>query len=604
MPNSEKSLDVLVRIMTQELGDRKAEEILKKAGEATGDLAKEMGVVTASAEEAEKILNKTGEAAKQTGRDATKGGEGVHEFNVHGRELNHLAGMLNRILPGTGEALKAIGHSGDEGAMMMIGLASVVEIVSKSLEQMSENARKADEGLAAIVDEKYDTEATRQVADAWNNAATAHDLYVRSLREHHEDDNDPSKGPMDRAARTAKEAQSEQQKIDDAQKKLGEAYIDELENHGVITHARALAAKLQLDEQYEQRKLALVHQADQQELDIKQKTVDIVQKQKADATTNEADAEKKSGAAEAGVAHVKMEIDKSKQDKAAAQAEMDKSGVTKGDAANIREYYEKAGGVKKDASLQDMADYLRILINNPLNPSNDKKLSKVGVEGVNDLRGMFTSWMTGGKDITDAQVSAYEGGEQVDKKSDAALVRLNAQLATREHEAAEAKAELDRQKHLLDEKTGQLDKLQQEVDELKATQQAKEANAATVAGIDAQTAGVKNGQRPAVNPLAPPPTAARAALPKPAPIREHASAAGPADDAIGQQSVQMMTNAINQSHDHAKTIAALAARLVQQQEANNAQSLLILRIVNEGMMKHESVAQIVKDLEARMNTGK
>jgi predicted subunit of tRNA(5-methylaminomethyl-2-thiouridylate) methyltransferase len=254
---------------------------------------------------------------KQVGEDAHKGSEGVEHFNLHGREMYHLAGMLNRILPGSGEALKAFGHQADGGALALIGITTALEIVIHSFEELTRNAKAADEALAAIVDEKYDTAAVEGVAKAWNEATAAQEVYRRSLAERHEDDNDPSKGLADRALRSARDYQSAQQQISEAQKKLGEASIEEMEKQGLISHQEALKQKLQLDFEYEQRRLALAKATDEAELKIKRDTAEIVKEQVASATTNENAAAQKSAAADASKAHIQTEIEKTKQDQAA-----------------------------------------------------------------------------------------------------------------------------------------------------------------------------------------------------------------------------------------------------------------------------------------------
>jgi hypothetical protein len=563
MADADKTLKLLIELGV--LGKEEAEaanSLLDEAKQSTAALAKEMGVLTESADEAEKILAKTGEAAKGVGDAAEKGGEGVHGFNLHGRETFHLAEMLNRVLPGSGEALKAVANSGDQGTMALLGLTAVIEIISNGFEELSRNAKAADEGLAAILDEKYDADAIRGVADAWEKAATAQEIYRLGLAEKEQDENDPTKGAADRALRAAKSYETAQQQINAAQQKLGEASIEEMEKKGVITHQQALLAKLQLDEAYEKRRLELATETDAKEIDIKQRTADIVAKQKATAETGEAAAENNSAKADAAVAHVKTEIKKTEQDKAAAKEEMDKSGVTSSDAQTIRELYEKAGGKDpQNTSLQGMADWLRTGINH-----DASRVGGLGLGDLNDLRRMFTSFLSGGRDISDAQIAAYEGGEGMSKRTDSAQVKMNATLALREHDAELAKHELERQKHLLDEKSAQLDKLQQEVDTMKAEAQAREQNNATVAGIKYKTEAVKSGIAQPVNPFAPPPRAA--AEPPPPPDTSYRAAEGAFRPQVAAVDINGLIAALNMNeqqknkvldHIHNVTKDSLAA---------------------------------------------
>jgi len=316
MADSDKILKLLIDMGVAGKEDvQAANTLLDESKEGVSALAKEMGVITVSAEEAEKILAKTGEAAKGVGEAAGKGGEGVHGFNIHGREMHHLAGMLNRVLPGAGEALKMVGHAGNAAEMSLIAVVAVVEILMRDFEEMAKSAKRADEELATLLDEKYDAAAIRGVAKAWEDAATAQEIYRLGLAEKQQDENDPTRGAADRALRAAKSYETAQQQINDAQKKLGEASIEEMEKKGTITHQQALIAKLQLDEAYEKRRLELAAETDAKGIDTKQRTAAIVAKQKAVAEIGESYAEKISAKADADVAHVKMEISKTGTDK-------------------------------------------------------------------------------------------------------------------------------------------------------------------------------------------------------------------------------------------------------------------------------------------------
>lgn len=222
---------------------------------------------------------------------------------------------------------------------------TVLEILIDDFKMMAESARRGDEALAAILGEKYDADAPRGVAEAWRAATDAHAAYVESLEEHREDDNDPGNGPMDRASRAAKERESAQQKINEAQKKLAGASVDEMEQRGLLTHQQALAARLQLDAQYEQRRLALAHEADGQELELKQRTADIVAKQETEAEAGVATSQAASDQAAVRAAALKGRLARDKTDEAAGEDQMKKSSVTDEDLAN----YEGGRGLKDKA---------------------------------------------------------------------------------------------------------------------------------------------------------------------------------------------------------------------------------------------------------------
>jgi len=417
--------------------------------------------------------------------------------------------MLNRVLPGAGEALKMVGHAGNAAEMSLIAVVAVVEILMRDFEEMAKSAKRADEELATLLDEKYDAAAIRGVAKAWEDAATAQEIYRLGLAEKQQDENDPTRGAADRALRAAKSYETAQQQINDAQKKLGEASIEEMEKKGTITHQQALIAKLQLDEAYEKRRLELAAETDAKGIDTKQRTAAIVAKQKAVAEIGESYAEKISAKADADVAHVKMEISKTGTDKETGEKLKKESDVSQETADQIREMYARiSGDASGNVGLAAMGHYLRNLQFDP----TEKVAQQPSAGDMWKIARMF-DYGVGGLGTSDADLASYESGEKLSKTAERDEKKLNDLLAKREHDAALAKHELERQKHLLDEKSAQLDKLQQELDTMKAEAQAREQNNATVTGIKDRTEAVKSGVAPPVNPFAPPPRAAAEPLP-------------------------------------------------------------------------------------------
>jgi len=460
--------------------------------DATLDMLVKIGVIGRD------DIKAANELIAEYGKTAEKAGEGVEKFNVHGRELNHLAEMLNRVMPGAGEALKTVGHSGDQSAMAMIGLAAAIEIVSKSYEQLKENSKAADEAVAAIMAEHGDAEAVRAIAKAWEDAATEQEIYRLGLAQRHDDNNDPTKGAAERELNAAKAAAQGKEQLLKDEYDMGVASIQALEEQGLISHQQALTKKLALDQAYETARIKIQQDADAQDLSLKQGTLDTAKKQKAADDIAEQNAAVKESNSRHALEENKTNQEQFKKTGDAGRDEMAKSGISGSQEQEIRELYEKASGLPssgKDAvSLQQQGDYLR---KNNLYGNFSKNALSLGESA--DVNKLFGSWITGGANISDEQLAAYGGGEDVAQKADAAGNTLAKQQPGLEHTEALAKQELERQKQLLDEKSAQVDKLQAEVDELKKSTPQKEAIGRASGAIKLGTEAVKDNAAAGAN---------------------------------------------------------------------------------------------------------
>lgn len=445
-------------------------------------------------------IKRIGETAEGSGQKVEK------EFNVHGRELYRVANLINRAVPGAGEALRAFAKRNDEGALAMIGVVAVAEILITSYKQMAANAKAADTALASMLEDKGDTKAVQAIADAWNEATNAQESYRRSLIEKASDEMDPTKGLADRALNAAKTYASAQEQINDAQRKLGIASIDEMEKQGVISHQQAIINKLKLDADYEAARLKLQHDADSREVDIKTKTAEIVKGQMEASRKDEAEAATAATAAHTAAERNKSKIEELRKTEEAGKKEQKESGVTDADAQRIRELYQSMGGKDKNLDLQGQASFVR-------SGYRRGQMSGMTFEDQLEVNGLFGAGVMGGRDLTNAQIAAYQGGGEVAAKAGSAASKLEKLQQDLNNNAENAKTELERQKHLLDEKTEQLNKLQTEVQVLKAESQAREQNAATVSSINLKAEAVKEGAAKPTNPFAVAPIAATEAVP-------------------------------------------------------------------------------------------
>jgi hypothetical protein len=94
------------------------------------------------------------------------------------RELHRVASLMNRVIPGSGEAIKAMGHSGDSAALAFIGMAAAIEMVIGALDKMKAAAKAADESLAESLESAGSSGAINAQKKAWEDSDLAQDKFT------------------------------------------------------------------------------------------------------------------------------------------------------------------------------------------------------------------------------------------------------------------------------------------------------------------------------------------------------------------------------------------------------------------------------------------
>ncbi|MDR3460132.1 MAG: hypothetical protein P4N60_22115 [Verrucomicrobiae bacterium] len=241
-------------------------------------LNKEMGVVVVTQEDVNKALGASADKTKESDK-------ATEHHTESAREMHHAFHALNEIVPGLGSALRIAFHPGSIG---IVGLLAAFEGLKTVLESIHE--------IDAIKPADFvgDTAAIDAARESYDKARVAAQLFVdEQIR-------------LNRAGATAAEVSARQianyknlaaaqSEYNTAQKGLGDAEIEALENKGVISHGEALKRKFALDVQYAKEKLRLEADTAAQEMAAKQKQLETEQgqlkKAQAERTTDEANAE-------------------------------------------------------------------------------------------------------------------------------------------------------------------------------------------------------------------------------------------------------------------------------------------------------------------------
>lgn len=116
---ADASLDIIIRILTEQVGAQKAQDIIRDAGVET-----------------RKFSDSTKEAASS-----------AEKLNVHSGEFRKIVGLLNREVPGAGLALKALFSPEALGiGLLVLGIEQLVEGFH-AMRESAEAARKAQAEL-------------------------------------------------------------------------------------------------------------------------------------------------------------------------------------------------------------------------------------------------------------------------------------------------------------------------------------------------------------------------------------------------------------------------------------------------------------------------
>jgi len=157
MAESDKTLSLLVKLGVIGKDDvDAANQLLKETGTQTHGLA---------------------DATAELGKKTVPAADAVEKLGGHSLELHRVASLLNRVLPGSGEAVRALEHSGSGTALAFIGMATAIEMVISAIEKLKASAKAADESLAQSLTEGGSLDAINKQKKAWEDADLAQEKY-------------------------------------------------------------------------------------------------------------------------------------------------------------------------------------------------------------------------------------------------------------------------------------------------------------------------------------------------------------------------------------------------------------------------------------------
>ena len=459
-------------------------------------------VAAAKAEAAE--ATKAEAAAQLEESEATKiNTTAMREQLVILREL--MAGRTSRI-PGSLSILAGQYGLGGSGFTTGIMAATVAFFaMQESIEGVERASKAADEALK-ILEEGFGTADIMAMRKAWEEAEVSEIRYWADLRKNAED---YAKDQAQRDIDTAKENYEASTSATSAAKDVSLAMIEDAEKRGVITHAQALAAKYQLDVEYEQKKIQLMKEEDAAELAAKEAELTAKQNQLPAAVDAEQKAfQKAQKDAEDAAAHNAQEAAFQKSVGKGNEA-MAKSGVNTDDAEMLREAAESVFGADavKGKSLSDIAHMMRTATRGGTAVG---QLTGAGVSFADawDISGMFRSSVLGGRSLSDANFAAYEGGEKEAATAQAALnkyqqadvsVDPNVNPAIR---AAQSKGDLDDAHTAVRDLIKSIQELQQEISTTSAGNAAKEGSMQEATTIGDIAGAIQAGTAPSKDTIA------------------------------------------------------------------------------------------------------
>ena len=585
MADSDKTLKLRVELDGYVMpGAAEAEAKLKTQAD---DLAKSMGVVSVSAGEADKIIKQTGESAAAAGGKMEESGQHTKAHAGHAREMHHVFSQLNHLVPGLGTALKAAFHPDS------IGIISVV-LAFEALSTVLENIKAIDE--IKLADFTGDKAAVDAVREAYEHARVAAALFVdEQNRLNHAGAS--AEEVQKREAENYKNLASAQEQFNSARKKLGEAEIEEREKKGVITHAEALKEQFALDVAYAAQKLQLEAQTDAAQLASLQKRLAAEKAQlaaaNADLATDEANA--------AATAAAKAKHDKRKEtaEKNAESAKntLEELGKSKGKlvsgvvneetAGQLEAFYEKHFGSSAGKNHSEMFQELE-----------NARSYAGGFNTVNaDLKlQYFLAHTTGSQ----AEFAKYDGAQQQLSGSKAEIKKLEETQFQVDLNAERAKKQLDATEETVRKWSASVDTLERQIPNQQADATARLQNSTAVQNMDLRQDAIKKGLGDPGNafraPTAPVMSTAHEEVTNPTPWRSSANGAS-----LSAASIVSMVKSIKSSNDHEAIMAQLAEKLERSQAMHHETSLRILNLINQGLMKHESVSQIASQVEQQMS---
>ena len=482
MADADKTLKLLIELGVIGKEDaRAAQQLLNETAERTKALSAEMGVITVSAKEADKILAQTGDTAAKAGEKIEESASQAKKHAGAGREMHRVFGELNRIVPGLGEVMKAAFHPDHIG---IIGSLLAFEGLKAVLEDI-----KAVENIK-LADFTGDKAAVDAVRDSYEKARVAAQNFFDEERR------------ISGAGMTAQEVAKRQiensnnifkaqEQFAAAQKKLNEAFVEQNEKAGVITHEEALAEKFALDVEYTKKKIQLDEQAAAAELAAKQQQLETeraqLAKAQADQTTDEANA---TAAEAAKVKHDKQK-ETAKANIESAQKTLEELGKSHGNiiegkfndetAAQLDEYYQKYVGDSSGKSHSEMFS----AVQEKMQSLTSKASWDFGLTNFIDR--------TIGKQEGETGFAKYDGAKQQIAGAQAELKKLEESQFKIDLNAERGKKQLDETDNAVRKLSASVETLARQIPEIKADAAARLNNEKATQNLDLRAAAVKDG---------------------------------------------------------------------------------------------------------------
>jgi FlaG/FlaF family flagellin (archaellin) len=219
MSDETVSMSVLIRILTEQVGEQKASDILAQTKSAQADL----------------------------GQENEKLSQSTIKLSEHSREQYRLFGELNRIVPGLGEALRGLSELGINPVIATLGLVAVGFMEAKKA--IGEwNAEMDAAGEAAA---KSDfTDGIQARITVLNSAVVAAQAYADKEHQILTDETDIAGALRQTIAMTAALAAARGQQAE-AEHALNLAKIAESEGAGTISKAQAIEQNAAENQRYE-----------------------------------------------------------------------------------------------------------------------------------------------------------------------------------------------------------------------------------------------------------------------------------------------------------------------------------------------------------------
>jgi hypothetical protein len=440
----------------------------QSAASASKDLSAEMGVVNVSAQDVENALGKTEKAA------------GVNE-----RQMRMLASTLGRDIPGGGELFEAAfaGMQGEEGAMMASTflLIAGLEILQNAIANLNEGKKESQK----LADELADSDAkvskvTEEQTKAFEEADVAEANFHHNLIRNANDAVDATI-KLATARLNAQKANFEKQ--EDTKHNVADNEIEAMEQRGVISHATAVKMKEQIDEEYHQRKVAMMIAEDQMEaaqaqLNLANKKIEMQTDTGAegDAATKYKSALGAKTKNDTKISEAQGQIDDAKE----VLKELRGKGITEDTVQRFKEDFENATGKSSgDFSLPEM--FTQLARARLLGGATDVDQSTLDI--------LKTDSGSGDRDL-----ASYEGAEGTIAGNKKIIAQGQAKKPDIDINADNAKSDLDAARTKLQKDREAVQTLQDQITTTTQTNAVKEGGAVADLGLDQANSELTNAR--------------------------------------------------------------------------------------------------------------